>query len=98
MSTRWRIVNTWNGGAGGRVVCFTSEAGGDAGHNECFAWMHQHTPFSFSEATTNQGYVVEPVDDAAEKRAADKAKLDAAREEAMADPQNQRVLAELAKR
>lgn len=57
---RWQIVNTWNGGAGGRVVVFTSKAEGNAGHNECFAWIHRTTPFSFAEATARQGYAVEP--------------------------------------
>lgn len=58
---RHRVINTWNGGAGGRVVCFTSEATGAAGHNECFKWILKHTSFSFHEATTRQGYKVEPV-------------------------------------
>jgi hypothetical protein len=58
---RWRIVNTWNGGAGGERVVFTSAAVGNAGHNECFEWMHRNTPFSLHEATVNQGYRVEEV-------------------------------------
>lgn len=57
---RWQIVNTWNGGAGGRVRVFLSERGGDAGHNECFEWVLRNTPFSFEEATTRQGYKIEP--------------------------------------
>ena len=60
---RWQIINTWNGGAGGIVLCFTSKQTGDAGHNECFKWIHDHTPFSFSEATTHQGYKIDPVED-----------------------------------
>lgn len=56
---RFQIVNTWNGGEGGRKVVFESESEGDAGHNECFAWILANTPFSFHEATTRQGYVVE---------------------------------------
>lgn len=55
----FRIVNTWNGGAGGRKAVFTSMKKGDDGHNECFEWIHKNTPFSFHEATINQGYVVE---------------------------------------
>jgi len=51
----YRLVNTWNGGKGGRVEILTGT------HNECFEWVINHTPFSFHEATTNQGYVVEPV-------------------------------------
>lgn len=58
---RWQIVNTWNGGKGGRVVEFTSKGTGVDGHNECFKWVLDHTPFSFSEATTHQGYTVEQV-------------------------------------
>lgn len=38
---------------------FVSTKEGDAGHNECFAWIHHNTPFSFSEAISRQGYVVE---------------------------------------
>ena len=57
---RWRIVNTWNGGAHGRKVEFVSKADGPEGHNECFKWIHDNTSFSFHEATVNQGYVVEP--------------------------------------
>jgi hypothetical protein len=57
---RFRIINTWNGGAGGLVVVFTSKDTGPAGHNECFKWIHRNTPFSFSEAITRQGYKVEP--------------------------------------
>ncbi len=55
---KWLIVNTWNGGKGGRKVVFVSTKEGDAGHNECFEWIHSHTPFSFQEATTRQGYEV----------------------------------------
>lgn len=57
----WRIVDTWNGGTERAVVRFTSTAVGAAGHNECFAWIHANTSFSFSEATSRQGYVVEQV-------------------------------------
>lgn len=60
-NNRWRVVNTWNGGKGGRVVAFESSATGDNGHNECFLWVHRNTPFSFHEATTRQGYVVEQI-------------------------------------
>ena len=59
---RWQIVNTWNGGKGGRRIEFTSSAIGDAGHNECFKWILDHTPFSFDMATRHQGYEVLPVD------------------------------------
>ena len=59
---RWQIVNTWNGGKGGRVAVFTSISAGTAGHNECFVWLQRNTPFSFSEATSRQGYVLEQVD------------------------------------
>ena len=59
MSPRFQIVDTWNGGKGGRRVLFTSESTGVDGENECFAWILNHTPFSNHEATTRQGYVVE---------------------------------------
>jgi hypothetical protein len=58
---RWRVINTWNGGAGGIVVEFTSELGGAAGHNQCFKWIHDNKPFSFHEAVTHQGYKIEQV-------------------------------------
>jgi hypothetical protein len=58
---KYRIVNTWNGGKGGRKIEFVSTEEGEAGHNQCFKWIHRHTPFSFSEATGGQGYVIEPV-------------------------------------
>jgi hypothetical protein len=61
MSTRYRIVNTWNAGKGGREVVYTSTETSDKGHNQCFVWIHHNTPFSFDEATKHQGYVVEPV-------------------------------------
>ena len=57
---RWQIINTWNGGKGGEKVVFTSESSGAAGHNECFLWVLKNLPFSFHEATTNQGYKVVP--------------------------------------
>ena len=57
---RWRIVNTWNGGKGGRVVVFVSTEVDDAGHNECFAWVHNNTPFSFSESR-RQGLICEQI-------------------------------------
>lgn len=50
-----QLVNTWNGGHLGRRVVFTGTP------NECFEWILKHTPFSFHEATTNQGYVLEEV-------------------------------------
>jgi len=53
------IVDTWNGGAGGRVSRFTSDLQGLEAWNECFEWILKHTPFSFTEATTNQGLEVE---------------------------------------
>jgi hypothetical protein len=59
---RWRVVDRWNGGAGGAVVRFTSKSRGTEGHNECFVWIHRNTPFSFHEAVTRQGYHVEQVD------------------------------------
>jgi hypothetical protein len=62
MDKRWRVINTWNGGKGGRVVEFTSESTGDAGHNECFTYLHKTTSFSFHEATTRQGYEVMEVE------------------------------------
>jgi hypothetical protein len=57
---RWAIIDTWNGGAGGRVMRFVSSGGGAVGHNECFKWIHDNTPFSFYEAVTHQGYKIEP--------------------------------------
>jgi hypothetical protein len=56
---RWRIVNTWNGGAGGRVVVHTSSATGHAGYDECMKWIHTNTSFSFHQAITYQGYKLE---------------------------------------
>ena len=54
-----QIVNTWsstwNGGEGGRRVLFTGT------DDECFAWILDHTPFSVQEATSRQGYKIEPV-------------------------------------
>lgn len=50
------IINTWNGGAGGRKVVFIASIGGVTGHNQCMAWIHKNTSFSFHEATHNQGY------------------------------------------
>jgi hypothetical protein len=61
LETRWRIINTWNGGTGGLVVEYTSKERGSAGHNECFEWIIKNKPFSFHEALTNQGYKVEPL-------------------------------------
>lgn len=61
MERCWRVVDTWNGGLLKPVVRFTSTAAGDAGHNECFRWIQQHTPFSFEMATQFQGYIVEHV-------------------------------------
>ena len=58
---KWRVLNTWNGGAGGIVVEFESQRGGPAGHNECFEWIIKHKPFSFHEAVTRQGYKIEQV-------------------------------------
>lgn len=55
----WRVVDTWNGGKGGRTVRFTSTETGNAGYNQCFEWIHNNTSFSVSEATTNQGYLIE---------------------------------------
>lgn len=62
MNKKYQIVNTWNGGKGGRVIVFISEKTGVAGENECFEWFHRHTSHSVSEAITNQGYVVEVFD------------------------------------
>jgi len=58
---KYQIINTWNGGCGGMVVEFTSKATGIDGYNECFKWILDHTPFSFHEATTRQGYKVEKI-------------------------------------
>lgn len=61
---KWQVLDTWNGGKKGTpTVRFTSTEVGAAGHNECFAWFHKNTSFSFSEATTNQGYRVVQLDD-----------------------------------
>lgn len=57
---RFRIVNTRNGGAGGRKVEYETKECGVAGGNECLKWVHDNTSFSFDEAIRNQGYVVEP--------------------------------------
>jgi len=58
---RYRIVNTWNGGKGGREVVFESTKEDTEGHNECFKWVHNNTPFSFEEAIKRQGYVIEEI-------------------------------------
>lgn len=55
---RWQVVNNWNGGKEERIVEFTSKQDGIPGHNECFAWILKHTPFSYYEATTWQGYKI----------------------------------------
>lgn len=57
---RYAVINTWNGGVGGRVLMFVSEKRGVEAQNECFEWIHKNTPFSFQEAVTHQGYKVEP--------------------------------------
>ena len=57
---RFRIVNTWNGGEGGRKVVFESKRAGVDGHNECFKWIHDHTSHSFDSAVRDQGYDIEP--------------------------------------
>ena len=54
-----QVINTWNGGKGGRQVVFETPLAADAGRDACFVWIHNNTPFSFYEATNNQGYVVE---------------------------------------
>lgn len=53
------VINTWNGGDGGRVSKFTSESTDVAGFNECWQWIQKNTSFSFSEAIENQGYEIE---------------------------------------
>lgn len=59
---RWAVINTWNGGSLGRKVVFVSDDNMPTGHNQCFAWILHNTPFSFHEATTNQGYLVQLID------------------------------------
>jgi hypothetical protein len=46
------LIDTWNGGKGGERVVYTGT------ENACFEWVHANTPFSFSEATKRQGYVL----------------------------------------
>jgi len=58
---RYRVLNTWNGGAGGIVLKYTSTLYGTEGYNQCLAWLHANTSFSWEEALTNQGYKIEPV-------------------------------------
>lgn len=52
-NTRWQIVQ--NG-----TLKFVSRNAGEAGENECFRWMLDHTPFSFQEATQRMGFEVAP--------------------------------------
>ena len=100
--TRWAIHNTWNGGDGGLVVEFVSKLKGGEGMTQCMEWIHQHTSFSFSEATTNQGYSVVPAtatEDNANMRKAemDEIKhLDRAELESRASREENRARAELA--
>lgn len=49
-----KLIDTWNGGKGGERVVFIGT------DNECFEWVLKHTPFSFHEATTQQGYMLQP--------------------------------------
>lgn len=58
---RFQVINTWNGGKGGRRVQFVSPGLGVDGYNDCFKWVHDNTSFSVDEATTNQGYVIAAV-------------------------------------
>lgn len=53
------VIDTWNGGDGGRVSRFTSDKANIDGFSDCEIWIHDHTPFSFYEATTNQGLEIE---------------------------------------
>ncbi len=62
MKSRSRIIDSWNG-HNDRTVVFTSENFGASGENECFEWILKNTSFSFHDATTNQGYIVELVDE-----------------------------------
>ena len=48
------LIDTWNGGTEQPQTVFTGT------HNDCFRWIIQNTPFSFAEATTRQGYVLDP--------------------------------------
>jgi len=50
----WRVVNTWNGGEGGRKVCFIT-----SNQDELMPWFHANTSFSMDEAIAHQGYLVE---------------------------------------
>ncbi len=59
---RWQIVDTWNGGEGGRKVVFTSAQTGNEGHNECFAWVHRNRSQSFDWETRHGGLKVEPAE------------------------------------
>jgi hypothetical protein len=56
--TKYQITRSWDGGKDCLpfvVITLNSE-------NECFEWIHDHTPFSFHEAMTNQGYAIRPVE------------------------------------
>lgn len=53
------VINTWNGGSGGRLSKFSSENTGIDAQNDCFQWILENTTFSFYEATTNQGFEIE---------------------------------------
>lgn len=60
--TKLRIVDTWNGGTNCRKTVFVTkaEASDPEAHDECVRWVHKNKSYSFMEATTNQGLVIEP--------------------------------------
>lgn len=49
---RYDVVDTWNGGQGGRRVRFTGT------HDECVDWIHHHTSFSI-EMARHQGLAIQ---------------------------------------
>jgi hypothetical protein len=55
---KFQITRTWDGNKDSIipfvVVTLNSE-------NECFKWILDNTPFSFHEATTNQGYRIREI-------------------------------------
>ena len=52
----YRLVDTWNGGTGEPRTVWTG-----ADPDDAMRWVLDHTPYSFHEATTRQGYRLEPI-------------------------------------
>jgi hypothetical protein len=52
----YRLVDTWNGGTSEPRTVWVGKNPDDA-----MRWVLDHTPFSYNEATTRQGYRLEPI-------------------------------------